>query len=174
MNYAAERGRGAGRKRTHAYGVHPLSSAVLLRDERAIQYSTQHIRVKPVFRHVGRCVRFFEKRQGVLAMTCKTKRGAFQGFAAAQKLHRHRQREGGAASNENDNFLITVRLSDSFPLLFTVWFAATKEADFIEQTERGISENARMAAGRADTPLATILEPARPSSKTSSARRRPR
>jgi hypothetical protein len=29
----------------------------------------------------------------------------------------------------NDNFLITVRFSDSFPLLFTVWFAVTKEVD---------------------------------------------
>ena len=31
----------------------------------------------------------------------------------------------------NDNLLITVTVFDSFPLLFTVWFAVTKEADFM-------------------------------------------
>ena len=51
------------------------------------------------------------------------------------KEERLRQRKNCAAidkdgaSSTNDNFLITIPLFGSFPLLFTVWFAVTKEVD---------------------------------------------
>ena len=41
------------KKRTHAVGVHPLPPVVLLRDEVAIKYSAQHLKVKP---RVSPCV----------------------------------------------------------------------------------------------------------------------
>ena len=59
----------------------------------------------------------------------------FKNRTAVTKEERLRQRKNcvaidkDRASSANDNFLITVPLSSSFPLLFTVWFAVTKEAD---------------------------------------------
>ena len=44
-------------------------------------------------------------------------------------MHRNRQRKGSATLNENDNFLITVRLPSSFSLMVTVLFVSAKEAD---------------------------------------------
>ena len=58
---------------------------------------------------------------------------AFKNRTAVTKEERLRQRKNCAAidkdraSPSNDNFLITVRFFGSFPLLFTVWFAVTKE-----------------------------------------------
>ena len=46
---------------------------------------------------------------------------------AAQNLRRNRHRKERCKAD--DNFLITVPLFGSFPLLFTVWFAVTKEVD---------------------------------------------
>ena len=62
----------------------------------------------------------------------------FKNRTAVTKEERPRQRRNCAAIGKDkaawlrwaiDNFLITVRFSDSFPLLFTVWFAVTKEVD---------------------------------------------
>jgi hypothetical protein len=79
---------------------------------------------------------------------------------AAQKLRRNRQRKERCKAD--DNFLITIPFSGSFPLLFTVWFAVTKEADFMpkdEQTGKGTSESGKTDAGRVGTPRAmTKLE----------------
>ena len=47
------------------------------------------------------------------------------------------------ASLSNDNFLITVRFSDSFPLPFAVWFAVTKEADFMPKRRANGEGNIR-------------------------------
>ena len=47
------------------------------------------------------------------------------------------------ASSANDNFLITVLLSSSFPLLFTVWFAGTKEADIMPKRRANGEGNIR-------------------------------
>ena len=64
----------------------------------------------------------------------------FKNRTAVTKEERLRQRKNCAAIDKdrtawlrgaNDNFLITVRLFGSFPLLFTVCFAVTKEADIM-------------------------------------------
>ena len=39
--------------------------------------------------------------------------------------------------------MITVRFPDSFPLLFTVWFAVTKEADFMPKRRANGEGNIR-------------------------------
>ena len=63
---------------------------------------------------------------------------AFKNRTAVTKEERLRQRRNCAAIDKdkaarlrwaNDNFLITIPLFGSFPLLFTVWFAVTKEVD---------------------------------------------
>ena len=48
------------------------------------------------------------------------------------------------ASPSNDNFLITVRFFGSFPLLFTVWFAVTKEVIQMDKDSLAHSNHKRI------------------------------
>ena len=43
----------------------------------------------------------------------------------------------------NDNFLITIPFLGSFPVLFTVWFAVTKEADIMPKRRANGEGNIR-------------------------------
>ena len=60
---------------------------------------------------------------------------------AAQELRRNRQRKERCKAD--DNFLITVPFFGSFSLLFTVWFAVTKEADFMPKRRANGEGNIR-------------------------------
>ena len=44
----------------------------------------------------------------------------------------------------NDNFLIMIPFSDSFPLLFTVWFAVTKEVIQMDKDSLAHSNHKRI------------------------------
>jgi integrase len=76
----------------------------------------------------------------------------FKNRTAVTKEERIRQRRNCAAIDKdraawlrgaNDNFLITVRLFGSFPLLFTVCFAVTKEADIMPKRRANGEGNIR-------------------------------
>ena len=73
----------------------------------------------------------------------------FKKRTAVTKEERLRQRRNCAAidkdsaSPSNDNFLITVPFWDSFPLLFTVLCAVTKEADFMPKRRANGEGNIR-------------------------------
>ena len=80
---------------------------------------------------------------------------AFKNRTAVTKEERLRQRRNCAAivkdkaarlRGANDNFLITVPPLDSFPLLFTVSFAVTKEADFMPKRRANGEGNIRSSA----------------------------
>ena len=70
--------------------------------------------------------------------------------AGRTKEERLRQRKNCAAidkdraSPSNDNFLITVRFFGSFPLLFTVWFAVTKEVIQMDKDSLAHSNHKRI------------------------------
>ena len=74
----------------------------------------------------------------------------FKNRTAVTKEERPRQRKNCAsidkdrASPSNDNFLITVRFFGSFPLLFTVWFAVTKEVIQMDKDSLAHSNHKRI------------------------------
>ena len=74
----------------------------------------------------------------------------FKNRTAVTKEERLRQRKNCAAidkdraSPSNDNFLITVRFFGSFPLLFTVWFAVTKEVIQMDKDSLAHSNHKRI------------------------------
>ena len=59
--------------------------------------------------------------------------------ALAESKIRRRGSDGA-----NDNFLITVRFFGSFPLLFTVWFAVTKEVIQMDKDSLAHSNHKRI------------------------------
>ena len=82
-----------------------------------------------------------------------------EGFLTVRKSHRCNQRErprqrkncaaivkdkAARLRGANDNFLITVRFFDSFPLPFAVWFAVTKEVIQMDKDSLAHSNHKRI------------------------------
>ena len=73
----------------------------------------------------------------------------FKNRTAVTKEERLRQRKNcvaidkDGASSANDNFLITIPFLDSFPVLFMVWFAVTKEVDTMSKRRANGEGNIR-------------------------------